>query len=949
MLCKEADKRPSMKEILEEPFVRTKIEEVETEWKKKKIGRFEVVKKFQNEFGYAKKLRQQRMDNMKSVGRKRNFKKDKGRPSKPNVEIDERKNMLDDLMKGKKISHLLRDADKKMVALKIEREKRGNDLTKGNHQKERQEVIKVAKFSKRKSQHVKKNRFLNRSQNKNERNPRNGKGEGSPNRSRQNNDAISNANVHRMVKSKRVIPKIYNAAENHRISKRGCKSGANSPAPQRERKNIHFLKRKPTLHKPNRKIPTRPGSKNKKRNSRGANKNVRGKSRPKHNGYDISKDIYLKEVMKNFGGRKSGPNQQRVRLEKEAKQQMMQDMEQMYFQNMNYGAKKEDKLAAFFEDEPQAGQIEKRPKKSKSQVNHKFKQQAYNRQIFGDRLSKSGGSSSENDEFAFSYSNNYNLPSVPKPIANDSHSRRNLKIKSKRNVPKSKRDLKQDPKKERIRRKQPTAAKKNEKFARQKTQQSVMNKSGRVRAKHSQKKIKHQMMNKSCNIRNYYNQDQNEAVPGSGNYVKAELPFEQNEDDFGGPHCNPENYIMNSTGELVLRPTNLKKKSRALTRSVILKNIHNIHQDQSEDQHNKSNNDNDDRLEMIIHKEEAELESENDEDKEEGGGSGADRNQEQNDQMRKGLKLIKKKKKRELSRVNLHMRERGERRADLEETKVPKQVNPREAGRPQEKKDFEKWYSEEYFKECLEEDGEFIAQNGLRRRGDAHPSQEIIANQQPNQPKTPLDNTPRPDPPINEIHQNSSQKIKEASLRRSKSPRSGSRAEDPKSRYISSNQKLHPSFSCGYTVSNKRNFFGRQIQRIIKKKREASPNERIKKRRLLMVDKRRKGSDLAAEQDVGFMGRLTRALKGKQRGAVRGEQRRCKMRSVACLDKEKAGRRFEMRGDGRVQNFRIVYVEMGMTGSRRFSVGKSTQGDSVRIRSPPQTGELHVKYRFYHI
>lgn len=133
MLCKDADKRPSMKEILEEPFVRDKIEAVEAEWEKKKIGRFEVVKKFNNEFGYAKKLRQQRMDNMKSVNKKRNFKKKKGRGSKIEYDENGRKNMLDELMKGKKISHLLRDADEKVK--KAEREKKENDLTKGGNNK----------------------------------------------------------------------------------------------------------------------------------------------------------------------------------------------------------------------------------------------------------------------------------------------------------------------------------------------------------------------------------------------------------------------------------------------------------------------------------------------------------------------------------------------------------------------------------------------------------------------------------------------------------------------------------------------------------------------------------------------------------------------------------------------------------------------------------------------
>ena len=97
------------------------------------------------------------------------------------------------------------------------------------------------------------------------------------------------------------------------------------------------------------------------------------------------------------------------------------------------------------------------------------------------------------------------------------------------------------------------------------------------------------------------------------------------------------------------------------------------------------------------------------------------------------------------------------------------------------------------------------------------------------------------------------------------------------------------------------------------------------------------------------MGRLTRALKGKQRGAIQEKEKRCRVRSVGSLDKEKADRRFEMRGDGRVQNLRIVYVEMAMTGSRRFSVGKNTQGDSVRIRSPTQKGELYFLSRCLHI
>ena len=108
--------------------------------------------------------------------------------------------------------------------------------------------------------------------------------------------------------------------------------------------------------------------------------------------------------------------------------------------------------------------------------------------------------------------------------------------------------------------------------------------------------------------------------------------------------------------------------------------------------------------------------------------------------------------------------------------------------RKQIKKDFGNWFSEDYFEECLKEEGELGMQGNL----DAKEISESGRERQ-------IDNIVRDFAKKKNIEE----------------VVDGSDSKKVHSLNVSSNERLLISFSGGYTISNKRNKFGRQVKRML--------------------------------------------------------------------------------------------------------------------------------------
>lgn len=129
----------------------------------------------------------------------------------------------------------------------------------------------------------------------------------------------------------------------------------------------------------------------------------------------------------------------------------------------------------------------------------------------------------------------------------------------------------------------------------------------------------------------------------------------------------------------------------------------------------------------------------------------------------------------------------------LAKTKRQKEVNSISEKRKKIKKDFGEWFTEDYFEKCLKLEGEFGAEDPVRE-----PEGASVVQSESGREKQ-----------IHEIQKDFQNKLEiEEEIHSSDS-------EPIISLNVSSNEKLPLSFSNGYTISNKRNKFGRKIKRML--------------------------------------------------------------------------------------------------------------------------------------
>ena len=230
------------------------------------------------------------------------------------------------------------------------------------------------------------------------------------------------------------------------------------------------------------------------------------------------------------------------------------------------------------------------------------------------------------------------------------------------------------------------------------------------------------------------------------------------------------------------------------------------------------------------------------------------------------------------------------------------------------KKDFGKWFTEDYFEDCLKSEGELGGQGG-----EAGPQIEEANESGRNRL---IDNVVRDfakKKHVEEIYDSSDSKRVH-------------------SLHISSNEKLPLTYSNGYTISNKRNKFGRQVRRILEidhsyKRRRVNVSDRENLRMRPQKDFKLDSQSFHLKL---FLAKLRNRL--QRNNCLKHSELKIESRSKSCDQFYSKGKDPVLGHRRKSQQLRSIYLEKNLI--RNKSCLGNNQQFSTDSKPPKQSSEV---------